>query len=412
MLGQLVAAVAGLAPAGLLLALLRGGHGEGHGVGSAGRGTRPADLTPWPTAALLIGSLAGFAFALLRNLSIVRERELVTLTTLIPLGLAELVLVAACWTGLGRTPLARGAATALAALLAFRVWPGVWLDLFGDLAGVTSVWSSDGLAVVAGFGLGAALVVLAAVLVSRFPTGRVLVTAALAIVFLSHLVTIVQVLHARALIKLPLGVFRALVWAVNHQGLVLLALLAMSALAVAQTLRPAQGPSTVSGSAGRLARATVRRQRRLGLATLAALGALLLAVTLGAWWADRQPELSPPEPFDIVGVQAVIPLAAVDDGHLHRFAYETADGVTVRFIVVKKGGGAYGVGLDACEICGATGYLERAGQIICRLCDVVMNIATIGFRGGCNPIPLDFTVASGALHIDLADLEAAAPTFA
>jgi uncharacterized membrane protein len=167
-----------------------------------------------------------------------------------------------------------------------------------------------------------------------------------------------------------------------------------------------------SPAAARLARATVRRQRRLGVATLGALGAILLAITLGAWWADRQPELSPPEPFDIVGTEAVIPLAAVDDGHLHRFAYETADGVTVRFIVVKKGGGAYGVALDACEICGATGYLERAGQIICRLCDVVMNIATIGFRGGCNPIPLDFTLADGALQIDLADLEAAAPTFA
>uniref|UniRef100_UPI0025EC3A10 Fe-S-containing protein n=1 Tax=Selenomonas sp. F0473 TaxID=999423 RepID=UPI0025EC3A10 len=72
------------------------------------------------------------------------------------------------------------------------------------------------------------------------------------------------------------------------------------------------------------------------------------------------------------------------------------DGTEVRVIVVQKGGSAFGVGLDACEICGPTGYLERDGQIVCRLCDVVMNKATIGMPGGCNPIPVEYRVAGGA----------------
>jgi uncharacterized membrane protein len=77
----------------------------------------------------------------------------------------------------------------------------------------------------------------------------------------------------------------------------------------------------------------------------------------------------------------------------------------MRFIVIKKNAVAYGVGLDACDICGPTGYYERKGEVICRLCDVVMNISTIGFKGGCNPVPLAYTLRSGDMVINVEDLE-------
>jgi uncharacterized membrane protein len=93
------------------------------------------------------------------------------------------------------------------------------------------------------------------------------------------------------------------------------------------------------------------------------------------------------------------------DGHLHRFVYTASDATEVRFIVIRKNEIAYGVGLDACDICGPTGYYERKGQIICRLCDVVMNISTIGFMGGCNPVPLAYTLRGGTMVIDTEHLE-------
>ena len=34
----------------------------------------------------------------------------------------------------------------------------------------------------------------------------------------------------------------------------------------------------------------------------------------------------------------------------------------VRYIGILKGGNSYGVGLDACEICGPTGYYEKDGH--------------------------------------------------
>ena len=88
----------------------------------------------------------------------------------------------------------------------------------------------------------------------------------------------------------------------------------------------------------------------------------------------------------------VVPVDAVIDGHMHRFGYEV-DGHLVRFIIVLKQEGTtnYGVGLDACDICGEAGYFEnKDGQIVCKKCNVVMNRTTIGMKGGCNPIIIDY----------------------
>jgi uncharacterized membrane protein len=34
-----------------------------------------------------------------------------------------------------------------------------------------------------------------------------------------------------------------------------------------------------------------------------------------------------------------------------------------------------------------------------------MNISTIGFKGGCNPVPLAYTLRSGNMVVDINDLE-------
>lgn len=95
----------------------------------------------------------------------------------------------------------------------------------------------------------------------------------------------------------------------------------------------------------------------------------------------------------------------VEDGHLHRFAYKTDKGIEVRFIVIKKpNSSSYGVGLDACDICGETGYYEKKGQVVCKLCDVVMNIQTIGFKGGCNPIVVPYSIEDGYIKVAISGL--------
>ena len=60
----------------------------------------------------------------------------------------------------------------------------------------------------------------------------------------------------------------------------------------------------------------------------------------------------------------------------------------------------------------ASGYYEKDGKVICKLCEVAMNIATIGFKGGCNPIPIDYKVSNGTLTVPISALEASASIFA
>ena len=118
-----------------------------------------------------------------------------------------------------------------------------------------------------------------------------------------------------------------------------------------------------------------------------------------------------PEEYSLVDGVATIPFSQVEDGHLHRFAYTAADGTEMRFIIILKNGGAYGVGLDACETCGDAGYYEQDGKIICKRCDVAINLATIGFKGGCSPIPFPYQVDDGAIIIHAADLDALSAHF-
>ena len=145
--------------------------------------------------------------------------------------------------------------------------------------------------------------------------------------------------------------------------------------------------------------------KRWGSALLGLLIIVISISSLGNWYANKKEELVPAIPImDNAGIVEV-PLQDVSDGHLHRYSYQSKKGNVVRFIIIQKGGSAYGVGLDACEICGPTGYFERDGQVICRLCDVVMNKATIGLPGGCNPIPLEYKIQGGKVQISTQILE-------
>lgn len=145
------------------------------------------------------------------------------------------------------------------------------------------------------------------------------------------------------------------------------------------------------------------------LAVFMLLSCLMLTVVND--YITRPVELAPAEAYQEENGRIIIPLSAVEDGHLHRFAY-MYEKHNIRFIVVRKpGSNAYGVGLDACEICGIAGYFERGNSVVCKRCDVVMNKATIGFKGGCNPVPFPYEVKDGRIIINKSDLEKEANRF-
>ena len=159
-------------------------------------------------------------------------------------------------------------------------------------------------------------------------------------------------------------------------------------------------------------RARNRHFRRMACAALAAVVLFAVFLTVVKAYDTRVVELSAPETFTEEEGRILVPAESVNDFHLHRFEWQTPNGVNVRWIVVRKPNSvAYGVGLDACEVCGNAGYYERSGVVVCRRCDVVMNTSTIGFKGGCNPIPLKYEVDGGNLVFAMDDLIAAEKEF-
>lgn len=154
-------------------------------------------------------------------------------------------------------------------------------------------------------------------------------------------------------------------------------------------------------------RARNRKNRRTSAGILALVVFFVVTLTAIKSFDTRVVELSAPETYTVEDGKILVSMESVSDGHLHRFEYKTDKNIHVRWIVVKKPGSAsFGVGLDACEVCGNAGYYERNGQVICKRCDVVMNINTIGFKGGCNPIPLSYEVNEGNLVFLVEDLVA------
>ncbi len=152
-------------------------------------------------------------------------------------------------------------------------------------------------------------------------------------------------------------------------------------------------------------RAKWRRTRRWATAAILFMVLSVLNITAVKAYANREVELSPVEEAVVENGNVYVDFEQVSDGHLHRFAYVTESGTQIRFIVIQKPNAtSYGIGLDACDICGETGYYEKDGQVVCKLCDVVMNISTIGFKGGCNPIVIDYQIKDGKIVVPIEGL--------
>lgn len=150
--------------------------------------------------------------------------------------------------------------------------------------------------------------------------------------------------------------------------------------------------------------------------TVLALLCLLCGILCATWFVKLNTEVIREAPVEECIVKndgsgepenLLVSLDAVKDGHLHRFGYTTDEGKLVRFIVVLKQENTnnYGVGLDACEICGEAGYYENSdGQIVCKKCGVVMNTTTIGMKGGCNPIIIDYDINDGYIIVPVSEM--------
>jgi high-affinity iron transporter len=160
---------------------------------------------------------------------------------------------------------------------------------------------------------------------------------------------------------------------------------------------------------------TQRREKMWMNAVVATSFLFIFLSTAEFIYAKSTTALSPTAPVTLVGSQVTLPTADINDDQLHRFGVHLDDGkggnVEIRFLLFKKPDGNIVSVADACAICGPVGFYIGSQGITCKMCASPLNAASMGQKGGCNPIPLKSTVSGGQLTIQAADLQALAPVF-
>ncbi|GAB6100208.1 Fe-S-containing protein [Halanaerocella petrolearia] len=154
----------------------------------------------------------------------------------------------------------------------------------------------------------------------------------------------------------------------------------------------------------RKVKAKLKNKQRWAKAGAIMVSFLILLLGVNYIYANQSVKLSPAVELEPSNGQFSIKKEDLADGKLHRYSYQTEDGTVIPFFLIKKAEGAYGVVYDACEICGAAGYYQREDKVICKRCDVVMNKMTIGFPGGCNPIPMEYAIDKDSIQIEVSEL--------
>lgn len=300
----------------------------------------------------------------------------------------------------------------LAPLLAYKL-PNVLLYPFHFLIKGQSIFSTDYLYKLIGFLLAAVLIFLTILILYKILVSLPVIYVKVFSIFIILLNGIslfpymMSPMIVRRWIRVSKSMRKLVVWLYNHTDFfsILMIVISLVAAIILFWFSLHNNESYSNPAEHRKIRAKCRNQRRYVIAFVIFYALAVVDLTALQKLSKNEVHLSAAEPFEIEGDIISIPLEQVSDGVLHRFEYKTSDDVGIRFIVIQKNAFAFGIGFDACEICGATGYYQKNGQVICKLCDVVMNINTIGFKGGCNPIPFPYEIVDGVIRVNVKDLE-------
>ncbi|HMH00881.1 MAG TPA: Fe-S-containing protein [Terriglobales bacterium] len=171
-------------------------------------------------------------------------------------------------------------------------------------------------------------------------------------------------------------------------------------------------PASVSASAAERRKAawSIRRERLWMASVYASSFLFILLVTAEFIYAKSLSAPSPATEVTFVNGQVIIPLTQVSGGDLHRFSARE-NGVDIRFWLYQKPDGKIATVFDACQICGGVGFYKGPNGVVCKNCAAPINPQSVGTAGGCNPIPLNATIASDSVIIQEADIAAGARVF-
>ncbi|MCB2225803.1 MAG: DUF2318 domain-containing protein [Desulfarculaceae bacterium] len=150
-----------------------------------------------------------------------------------------------------------------------------------------------------------------------------------------------------------------------------------------------------------------------------AMGLVLAGIILAggmAWWTmggagNSQPAATAPAAQQAAAQSGdkivILPVKMFADGKARHFEHKLADGVTVRYFVVKSSDGIIRAAYDACDVCwpSGKGYYQDGDVMVCANCGRRFPSVSVNeVKGGCNPAPLRREVKGEQVVIRLADI--------
>jgi high-affinity iron transporter len=134
------------------------------------------------------------------------------------------------------------------------------------------------------------------------------------------------------------------------------ALAALMMLFEAKRREPVLAPA--SPAERRKAAWSARRERMWMISVLTFSFVFIALITAEFVYAKSVSNLSPATEVTFTNGRVSIPLATISDGDLHRFQAQE-NGTAIRFWLYQKPDGKIATVFDACEICGAVGFLQE-----------------------------------------------------
>ena len=106
------------------------------------------------------------------------------------------------------------------------------------------------------------------------------------------------------------------------------------------------------------------------------------------------------------GSDVSYPVSMFADGKARHFDYK-ADGLTIRYFILKSSDGVLRAAFDACDVCwpAGKGYYQEGDDMVCRNCGRrFASILVNEVKGGCNPAPLNRNVQGNQLVLKAEDI--------
>ncbi|MDP2662686.1 MAG: DUF2318 domain-containing protein, partial [Dehalococcoidia bacterium] len=159
-----------------------------------------------------------------------------------------------------------------------------------------------------------------------------------------------------------------------------------------------------SGAERRKQAAALRVERTWRLALVSS-ALLVSALMVSAVFAGSNTIDPTPEPLAASEGAVTVSMDQIPDGQLRKFSARV-DGADIRFLAARGKDGDIYTAFDACEICGAKGYMQEGENAICKNCNAPIPWDTLGHGGGCNPIRLEAGASGTQIVVHLEHLKA------